>query len=831
MYSKPSWLSSEEFWKFLEIYDNYPICKRLSDKCLSNGGVIAPSDFTVDHITPRSANGTNDLSNLQPLCRVCNSYKNNNDDRYWSGDFYFDRQPNLDKYLTSQKQFAHDLITQDYREWFKRPWSQINRVLYILAWFTGAGKTHAITSIPFALNWVKNTQQTNDVRVARVLVLVKEEAIRDQLKQELETETVKYGICDVSPRVLAMRGRSWNISTYENYDIVVACIQQLWQTGDNGEPVKDLAHILSEFQVIFFDEIHYAYNRVQTILQNAYKSLCFGLTATPMDAAGNLIDSCVLLSTYTWEDGNKYDANLKNIPRDVDNLVDEIDFEDWRGYRHGESIRDTDEAQGHQYQIETAKRVANQVVAYVKDLDLEIDRINRGEIYPHLANHRVQNKQYSFLPDLTYYAHALIKVDSIETAHIIENALNQQFENDRNTYPKEQGYIADVVHSGQSNGYEIGRNPRPLTDSHPWLQLKHKGKIGARFLVAVEIGREGVNNPFCVVAGLACPVNSLVDVIQRPIGRSVRAVKENKENHVRVPTSRLDTIKIITHRVYGNLGIVQQALDYVLNMEDRLARLRTIDDLIKGDSSTDLAQDDPGRDFLDEFTKIKIIDYVGRDLLGDKIPSLDDILGTFINTDDSPKRKQRVVEWSKLTFARAPSVKKFVLTDNHLETIDIVRYETPKVIVPDDELISFIKLHKPHIASITSRIPQDNDLRIACLELRRDWIEKFYATPLKSKENESLSKIRSYLASRVINLLSDSLTDSKKVYGIVGNAMKDILGIPHEIELQDRSRYDIPQVHSLLRRPNISRRVIRYTISELVKSGYCPSLREVVGNE
>jgi hypothetical protein len=50
------------------------IFERDGNKCRSCGIL---TDLTLDHIIPRSIGGTNDESNLQTLCRKCNSAKNN----------------------------------------------------------------------------------------------------------------------------------------------------------------------------------------------------------------------------------------------------------------------------------------------------------------------------------------------------------------------------------------------------------------------------------------------------------------------------------------------------------------------------------------------------------------------------------------------------------------------------------------------------------------------------------------------------------------------------------------------------------------------------------
>lgn len=48
------------------------LCEQYGNKCLACG---AADKLTVDHITPISLGGTNDISNIQPLCGRCNSSK------------------------------------------------------------------------------------------------------------------------------------------------------------------------------------------------------------------------------------------------------------------------------------------------------------------------------------------------------------------------------------------------------------------------------------------------------------------------------------------------------------------------------------------------------------------------------------------------------------------------------------------------------------------------------------------------------------------------------------------------------------------------------------
>lgn len=57
--------TAAEFEVLCEIYDN--VCLRCGDKNAS---------LTPDHVVPLSLGGSNWISNIQPLCRSCNSRKN-----------------------------------------------------------------------------------------------------------------------------------------------------------------------------------------------------------------------------------------------------------------------------------------------------------------------------------------------------------------------------------------------------------------------------------------------------------------------------------------------------------------------------------------------------------------------------------------------------------------------------------------------------------------------------------------------------------------------------------------------------------------------------------
>ncbi len=65
------------------------LLERNRSQCQSCGKTTLDTELTIDHIIPLANGGSNDISNLQILCRSCNSRKKH------SYDARFDRFFNL----------------------------------------------------------------------------------------------------------------------------------------------------------------------------------------------------------------------------------------------------------------------------------------------------------------------------------------------------------------------------------------------------------------------------------------------------------------------------------------------------------------------------------------------------------------------------------------------------------------------------------------------------------------------------------------------------------------------------------------------------------------
>jgi hypothetical protein len=284
--------------------------------CGSNDRV----NLTIDHIIARSANGTDDVSNLQPLCRSCNSKKGKRPDHYWSRTLYFDRDLDTSCLRVAQVDFVYNVILQ-YAKFFSRPASAVNGKLFCFIQIVGAGKTLGMFCLPFALNLAAERNLGAQSRVDRMLIVTKDVTLRGQITRELREEPSKFGLVSVAPRVIEITKRDILFDANADHDIAVMCPNMLWPQADNDPSSGNVAYawgpgierILNRYPLIAFDEMHYAHRNIRRLVHAARHSLVFGFTASPIDACGDLLDDMVRMSVYTYHDAVRNDGSMKRI--------------------------------------------------------------------------------------------------------------------------------------------------------------------------------------------------------------------------------------------------------------------------------------------------------------------------------------------------------------------------------------------------------------------------------------------------------------------------------------------------------------------------------------
>ncbi len=503
---------------------------------------------------------------MQPLCRKHNSEKGIKPDAYWEKPRFFDHpRINLAKLRTAQRREGWDRIDLDYQDWFLRPWNQINRTIYGNFWIVGAGKTLAPVVQACALNYIiqKNLGKSYP-RINRILILTKEVAIRDQIANSLRgeaegggNELVKYGISSDAPRVGVISEGVQLVEaefpSLERCDIWVSCIHQFFETNNN--PKDNLSMILAQFPFIAIDEPHHALDQVLNIVQKAVDSLVFGYTGTPIEADGKALSQFTLLSVYDYDDANENDHSMKYVSdkeEEFTYFVDEV------GITNAELINDagfeiTEDATqaGYNKNLRPQLSVVKEVITYMESCD-KIE--GRKESVSELAPHRPEGSQ----AELWYPVHSMIVVDSVAVGRKICEQINQIFERNRRKFPKERGYQAEIIHSNISQALEDktlttdekeyvkkSLKGKKMSPDHPWMLYQQTGILDEhckRVLVVIGMAREGVSNRYCGCIGYACSITSLIELVQRAIGRQIRSYHDFKRHFKpgRSKTSKVD---------------------------------------------------------------------------------------------------------------------------------------------------------------------------------------------------------------------------------------------------------------------------------------------------
>jgi hypothetical protein len=316
---KPRWLSDDTWIEF---------CARWRDsdgviRCVVPGCQESDEDnLFVDHLVSRFLDGTDALSNLQPMCRNHNSQKSYRDDAYWKKLFFFDRPLHVGGLRVSQRDFVFNVIIEK-SKFFSQAFSLINGKLFCIIQIVGAGKTLGMLCLPFAINRCVRTYHSAQARVDRMLIVTKDTALRSQIANEIQTECVKYGITSEPPAVTEITDGRILLDSRADYDIGVMCPNMLWPHIDvNNEKMAaslqyswspGIDQVVHRHPLIVFDEMHYAHGSLRQLLRAARNSLIFGFTGSPINRFGELLEDMVKVSVYTYRDAMASDGSMKYV--------------------------------------------------------------------------------------------------------------------------------------------------------------------------------------------------------------------------------------------------------------------------------------------------------------------------------------------------------------------------------------------------------------------------------------------------------------------------------------------------------------------------------------
>ena len=532
--------------------------------CCINCGTTDERLKSHDHILPRSActqNGKDydSIDNIQWMCVRCNSSKGTAPDEFWSRELFFDFPVDVSKLRNGQKALAIEPfeVDLDIRKWFGSQFpSQVAGHFYLLAAATGAGKTVVAGLLPHSLNklWLEENSIDGHkpIRVNQCLIVCDSDAMREQLSQDLWKDMTNYGGRPVSKdHVFCLdEGCKNHPQTIKNVPYVVTTPHMI-DVMDPDERDKFLAR----FQLMVVDEPQKGFDRVMRLVDWFKTGPVIGLTASPCDSKGKMFSPCVLLGCWTDFDARDCDNGHKNLqPPDNGYFFCEIGCDRavvTKGKELPHTFNATYQEQKHQYlpSLYVGRAVAERL--------LDLDAMDDCE--------RSDHRSDSCIVDLDYVPQAMIKCRDGEQAAMLKADLEIYLSN-VGVQGKEWEVGVAMSKDAKSNGRN---NFKPLTQKHPWIRGKQ------RIILIVGQGREGVNQPPCLVVGYACPINSVVEVIQRGYGRNARGVQDGN----RVPGLHHDTRHLITHEAFGNRDVIENAYRVIETLSELVAGMMTCADL------------------------------------------------------------------------------------------------------------------------------------------------------------------------------------------------------------------------------------------------------------
>ena len=767
-------------------------------------------DVQVDRIVPGANGGKYVASNCQPLCSVANAAKGKRPDNYWIKEFWFDRPVDKTKLRPGQVEFAWKPFA-NVCELLQDRQTDIRKHALLLWWIVGGGKTLGLLTACSSFNYHVQRKNPACARIDRLLVLVKESALREQLAREFETESVKYGIWNKKPVVREIKnGDQWNQPGYvDRADIVVSCAHQLWETDGRDVCDEKLAQRLRPFGGIAFDEVHYAPEQLIRVIKKSPLAVKFATTNTPIDRLGKALDFLVLYSVLDYEWGFERDKSLKEISK-MEYGIKEGHYVPMENLEHKMLLAGNESAivEGDHckdFSIHTRQHIAQKVCDMLWAQERE--SVNGG----HNAS-----------------PHAVIVCDSIDSVKDLECSLNSWLDSNRGRFPENSGWKAVSIYADKKGGprEELRLFHKQESIVNPWLRsLKNDGLKAdancARILIVKDMAREGINHPLCTTIGWTCKAESMIEIIQR-IGRAMRLHSSWKG--AKIPG--LSKVALVWPKRFEKMTLaIEKSLEWILSMQDmareaNLADIKTF--LEERVVSTGHEAKNP-ESILTHHDRVRVEQFIGAAKSENK------------EINWSELRQEVGVKWGNEKTAVAIQYgQDLIESPLNSTTIDVEPigpisvpcYEKPKEHYDDISLLRWLDINGVAMYNMTPEEIEDAKKNFSggwkklIENQKREYDASLYVEPMIDVHiNDIVSRIAYPIANECEKPRASQATIGA-AHGAVTAVVKDALSVPKEEKLKKDGPFDRPEYCAEIMRTNTYTSIYKKAHTKMVKWGY-----------
>src|SRR3982750_561384 len=498
--AKPDFLNEAE-WIGLLDRSNRRCERRACDPATCEHYAQSQGRLQTDHEQGRKDNGEDSLANCRFVCEHYNLSRPEVPAEKWLEPSYFDQAANFAVLRQMQFLIGPQQVRQHAELFVGRRLTMLELVTLMVA-ATGVGNTLAIFSTLLAINEVVQAAGPGRPRVRKVLLLVNERALCDSLAEELRCEPVKFQLVEQAPKVKVMTGGADLNAGPLHYDICVSCPHALWdidsKNGQRRRTAAESAKILAQWDSIVFDECDFATLRLHELRPVMRHAIKIAMTATPIEANGELIKGLGLTSRATgiadYSKVRELDRCLKVLPK-------------WDGGKGKHYLEATPHGSPHRSGPDGRVICGGEIREH--SLPTDVGAVLRAGQDADALESQMKEER----PSDYFSPHILVRVDRVQKALLLRDQLRDELLSIRHSLDN-PGWDVTVMADGlepkkhRLEDDELRLTHRPGSGLvNPWMRAKRPenggraDKKSKRIMIICQMAIRGTNNwpcPFVV---------------------------------------------------------------------------------------------------------------------------------------------------------------------------------------------------------------------------------------------------------------------------------------------------------------------------------------------